>query len=235
MSSTEGTEPGEAGAHRVMMTRDVELARNDEVAAGLRLEFARRGLLVLNLLSSPGSGKTTLLQKTLARLIESGSSPGVIVGDLATENDAQRLSESRAPVVQVETGGLGYLEAGMVARAAEALGLDDLDLLFIENVGNLVCPADYDLGEGVRVVLLSVTEGEDKPLKYPSAFRSAQVVIVSKTDMAEPAGFDRRAALANIRAVAPDARIFELSSRTGAGLDAWCDYLREAVERRSTA
>jgi hydrogenase nickel incorporation protein HypB len=168
------------------------------------------------------------LQKTLMRL-QPETRVGVIVGDLATDNDARRLNETGAPVVQIETGGLCHLEADMVARAAHALGLDDLDLLFIENVGNLVCPAGYDLGEAVRVVLLSVTEGEDKPLKYPTAFQKADAVVVSKIDMAEAAGFDREAALANIRAIAPTARIFELSSRTGAGIDAWCDYLRTAA------
>jgi hydrogenase nickel incorporation protein HypB len=213
---------------RLVMVREAVLSKNDRAAAELRSEFTRLGLGVFNLLSSPGSGKTALLQKTLMRL-QPETRVGVIVGDLATDNDARRLNETGAPVVQIETGGLCHLEADMVARAAHALGLDDLDLLFIENVGNLVCPAGYDLGEAVRVVLLSVTEGEDKPLKYPTAFQKADAVVVSKIDMAEAAGFDREAALANIRAIAPTARIFELSSRTGAGIDAWCDYLRTAA------
>jgi hydrogenase nickel incorporation protein HypB len=219
-----GTEPE---GRRMVLVREAVLSKNDRAAAELRGEFARLGLGVFNLLSSPGSGKTTLLQTTLKRL-QPETRAGVIVGDLATDNDARRLNETGAPVVQIETGGLCHLEADMVARAARVLGLDGLDLLFIENVGNLVCPAGYDLGEAVRVVLLSVTEGEDKPLKYPTAFQKADAVVVSKIDMAEAAGFDRAAALADIRAIAPTARIFELSSRTGAGIDAWCDYLRSA-------
>lgn len=225
---SEGSPVTPAEGRRVVMVHEAVLSKNDRMAAELRDEFARRGLGVFNLLSSPGSGKTALLQKTLARL-QPETRAGVIVGDLATDNDARRLSETGAPVVQIETGGLCHLEADMVARAARALGLDDLDLLFIENVGNLVCPAGYDLGEAVRVVLLSVTEGEDKPLKYPTAFQKADAVVVSKVDMSEAAGFDRDLALANIRAIAPTARIFELSSRTGAGMDAWCEFLRSAA------
>lgn len=236
MASAPGPDANEtdaAGERRVVAVREAVLSKNDRAAARLREEFARRGLGVFNLLSSPGSGKTTLLQKTLVRLAPE-TRAGVIVGDLATDNDARRLSETGAPVIQIETGGLCHLEADMVFRAAQALGLDGLDLLFIENVGNLVCPAGYDLGEAVRVVLLSVTEGEDKPLKYPTAFRKADAVVVSKTDMAEAAGFDRETALANIRTAAPDARVFELSARTGAGLDEWCAFLREAA-RPSTS
>ncbi len=214
------------GGRRLLSVHQAVLSKNDRAAAQLRDEFARRGIRVLNVLSSPGSGKTTLLQKTLERL-GPDSRAGVIVGDLATDNDARRLERTGAPVVQIETGGLCHLEADMVWRAAQALGLDGLDLLFIENVGNLVCPAGYDLGEAVRVVLLSVTEGEDKPLKYPTAFQKADAVVVSKTDMAEAAGFDRQAALAAVRSAAPGARVFELSARTGDGLDAWCDFLRE--------
>jgi hydrogenase nickel incorporation protein HypB len=230
MASVQGPDPAEDAdaadaGRRVVMVCEAVLSKNERLAAELREEFARRGLGVFNLLSSPGSGKTTLLQKTLMRL-QPETRAGVIVGDLATDNDAQRLSETGAPVVQIETGGLCHLEADMIARAAKALGLDDLDLLFIENVGNLVCPAGYDLGEAVRVVLLSVTEGEDKPLKYPTAFQKADAVVVSKTDMSEPAGFDRDLALANIRKIAPKARVFELSARTGAGMDAWCEFLR---------
>jgi hydrogenase nickel incorporation protein HypB len=233
MTCTHGADPGEdhgeapAVGRRMVMVREAVLSKNDRLAAELRADFVRRGLGVFNLLSSPGSGKTTLLQQTLLRL-QPETRAGVIVGDLATDNDARRLSETGAPVVQIETGGLCHLEADMVDRAARALGLDDLDLLFIENVGNLVCPAGYDLGEAVCVVLLSVTEGEDKPLKYPTAFQKAHAVVVSKIDMSEPAGFDRDAALANIRAIAPDARVFELSSRTGAGMDAWCAFVRSA-------
>ena len=194
------------------------LSKNDRLAERNRGDFEARGLCVLNVLSSPGSGKTALLQRTLADL-GGRLRAGVIVGDLATDNDARRIRSAGAPAVQITTGSVCHLDAEMVARAAGSLDLDDLDLLIIENVGNLVCPASYDLGEAVRVVLLSVTEGEDKPLKYPAAFQSAQVVVVSKMDLAEAAGFDREAALANIRRVAPHATIFEVSARTGSGME----------------
>jgi hydrogenase nickel incorporation protein HypB len=202
------------------------LSKNDRFAAALRQLFQERGIGVVNMMSSPGSGKTTLLQRTIAAL-GTARRAGVIVGDLATDNDAKRLAATGAPVVQIETGTLCHLEADMVSRAAQGLGLDDLDLLFIENVGNLVCPAGYDLGEASRVVLLSVTEGEDKPLKYPTAFHRANIVVVTKIDLAEAVEFDRTTALENIRRVNPTVRVFEVSARTGAGLDAWCAYLAE--------
>ena len=157
---------------------------------------------------------------------------GIIVGDLATDNDARRLRESGAPVVQITTGTVCHLEAEMVGRALGQMDLGGLDLLIIENVGNLVCPASYDLGEDFRVVLLSVTEGEDKPLKYPPMFNAADAVIISKIDLAEPCGFEREAALANIRKVSPKAQVFELSAKTGVGMAAWCDHLVEAHEAR---
>ena len=157
------------------------------------------------------------------------------MGDLATDNDARRIRSAGAPAVQITTGTVCHLDAEMVARAAGSLDLDDLDLLIIENVGNLVCPASYDLGESVRVVLLSVTEGEDKPLKYPAAFQSAQVVVVSKMDLAEAAGFDREAALANIRRVAPHATIFEVSARTGSGMEHWYAHLESGLRHRQHA
>ena len=152
---------------------------------------------------------------------------GVIVGDLATDNDAARLRTTGAPVVQIATGTLCHLEAGMVAEAMKKLDLRALHLLAVENVGNLVCPAAFDLGEAARVVLLSVTEGEDKPLKYPPMFHSADVVIVTKTDLQQAVGFDRETALRNIRRASPSARIFELSASSAEGLAAWCDYLFE--------
>src|SRR5450759_4734350 len=186
--------------------------------------FHARGLLVLNVLSSPGSGKTTFIRETV-RLLGKRLKTGVIVGDLATDNDAQRLRESGAPVVQITTGTVCHLEAEMVAHALKQLDLKGLELLIIENVGNLVCPASYDLGEDLRVVLLSVTEGEDKPLKYPPMFQSADVVLISKIDLAQACDYDRDKALANIRRVAPKARVFETSAKTGQGMDAWCEFL----------
>lgn len=200
------------------------LDKNNRLAERNRGFFHARGLLVLNILSSPGSGKTTLVSETIRRL--SGRlKAGVIVGDLATDNDARRLRETGASVVQVTTGTVCHLEAEMVARAVAQLDLAGLNLLIIENVGNLVCPASYDLGEDLRVVLLSVTEGEDKPLKYPPMFQSAGAAVVSKVDLAAACGYDRDTALRNLGQLAPGATIFELSARTGAGMEAWCDFL----------
>jgi hydrogenase nickel incorporation protein HypB len=200
------------------------LGHNATLAAQNRRRFQEAGLRVLNLISSPGSGKTALLERTLIDLRDR-ISVGVIVGDLETDNDAQRLRGKGAPIVQITTGGYCHLEAGMVARAADILDLTALNLLFIENVGNLVCPAAYDLGEDTRIALLSVTEGEDKPLKYPVIFRNADVVIVTKMDLADAVGLDREALRRNLRLAAPQALLFELSARTGVGLDAWYDYL----------
>jgi len=210
--------------HQVLNLNTGILNANDRAAEQNRGAFKALNLLVLNVVSSPGAGKTTLLTKTLNEL-KGRLRCGVIVGDLATDNDAARLRTTGAPVVQIATGTLCHLEAGMVAEAMRQLDLRALDLLIIENVGNLVCPASFDLGEAVRVVVHSVTEGEDKPLKYPPMFHSADVVVVTKTDMAAAAGFDRELALKNIRQASPRAKIFELSARSGDGVAAWCDYL----------
>ena len=215
-----------AEARRTVEVRESILGKNDRLAERNRGFFNARGLLVLNVLSSPGSGKTTFLRET-ARTVGPGLKTGVIVGDLATDNDAQRLRESGAPVVQITTGTVCHLEAEMVAHAVKQLNLEGLKLLIIENVGNLVCPASYDLGEDLRVVLLSVTEGEDKPLKYPPMFQSADVVIISKIDLAQACGFDRDLALANIRRAAPKAQVFEISARTGQGMDVWREFLTQ--------
>ena len=206
--------------------RERLLSKNDRVALQNRESFQSRGLLVLNLLSSPGSGKTTLIERMVSAQGHHAPRIGVIVGDLATENDAQRIRAAGATALQITTGTACHLEADMVAQAASHLDLGNLDLLVIENVGNLVCPAAYDLGETLRVVLLSVTEGEDKPLKYPTAFQSADVVLLTKVDIAEAVGFDRETAIANIRRMAPQARLFELSARSGEGMGDWLMYLR---------
>jgi hydrogenase nickel incorporation protein HypB len=208
-------------------------AKNAALAQENRERFRARGLFVLNILSSPGAGKTTLLERTLTDL-RGRARGGVIVGDLATDNDARRLERSGAPAVQITTGTICHLEAAMVARACAELKLDDLDILFIENVGNLVCPASHDLGEEVRVVLFSVTEGEDKPLKYPTVFKTAHAVLLSKIDLAEAAGFDRAQALENIRRMVPQAVVFELSARTGQGMAAWYDFLLARLRRQET-
>jgi hydrogenase nickel incorporation protein HypB len=204
------------------------LDKNDRLAERNRGYFMAKGLLVLNVLSSPGSGKTTFLERTAADLA-GRLRLGVIVGDLETDNDARRLRKSGVPAVQITTGSVCHLDAEMVARAMERLPLDDLDVLVIENVGNLVCPASYDLGESLRVVLLSVTEGEDKPLKYPVMFKTAHAIVVNKMDIAEAVGYDRETALANIRRIAPGVNILEVSARTGQGMDAWYQYLDEAI------
>ena len=222
------------GQHRVLEVRQAILEKNDRLAERNRGFFHARGLLVLNVLSSPGSGKTTFIRETV-RLLGKRLKTGVIVGDLATDNDAQRLRESGAPVVQITTGTVCHLEAEMVAHALKELDLKGLDLLVIENVGNLVCPASYDLGEDLRVVLLSVTEGEDKPLKYPPMFQSAGVAVVSKMDLATACDYNRDTALANLSRLAPNAPVFELSAKTGKGMDAWCEFLiqqHQAIKAR---
>lgn len=213
-----------SNGHRTVTIAQKILDKNDRLAERNRGYFAAKGLLVLNVVSSPGSGKTAFLEKTISDLKERIKA-GVIVGDLETDNDAHRLSDAGAPAVQIVTGTVCHLEAQMVARAAGQLDLDVLELLIIENVGNLVCPASYDLGENLRIVLLSVTEGEDKPLKYPTMFKSADVVVINKIDIAEAVGFDREKALANIKRVAPEATLFEVSARTGAGMEDWYKYL----------
>ncbi len=209
---------------RTVEIREAILAKNDRLAERNRGFFHARGVLVLNVLSSPGSGKTTFLKETLVRL-RGKLGAGVIVGDLATDNDAERLRQSGAPVVQITTGTVCHLEAEMVSRALKQIDLAPLDLLIIENVGNLVCPASYDLGEDLRVVLLSVTEGEDKPLKYPPMFQAADVVVVSKMDLAQACSFDGDLLLRNLRRVAPKARVFETSAKSGQGMDDWCSFL----------
>ncbi len=204
------------------------MEKNTRIAERNRGYFRAKNLLVLNVVSSPGSGKTTFIRETAVRL-NGKLRVGVVVGDLATDNDAARLKTSGIPVIQITTGTVCHLDADMVAKAAEQLPLDQLDVLVIENVGNLVCPADYDLGENLRVVLLSTTEGEDKPLKYPPMFHSANVAIVTKSDLAGAAGFDRDQALGNLHRVSHHAQVFELSAKSGAGMDGWLNYLEKQL------
>ena len=201
--------------------------------AGLRGRYEAAGVLVLNLVSSPGTGKTAFLERTLRELRTSGAKVAALVGDLETDNDARRLAASGAPVRQINTHGICHLEAEMIGKHLDGWELADLDYLFIENVGNLVCPSSYDLGEKIRVALLSVTEGEDKPLKYPTLFNSADAAIITKIDIAEPCGFDRAAALKNLNEIRPGIRIFETSAKTGAGMPDWLAYLAEEKSQRS--
>ena len=210
---------------RILEVRTRILKKNDELARAMRERFTAAGVLVVNMVSSPGTGKTALLRETLLRLRGRGLAVAAIVGDLETDNDARRLAESGAPVRQIETHGLCHLEADMIERRLEGWKIADLDCLFIENVGNLVCPTSWDLGESVRAALLSVTEGEDKPLKYPGLFNTSDVAVITKTDLAGPCDFDRAAAHANILAVRPGMRIIEASVRSGAGVEDWIDYL----------
>lgn len=219
--------------YRVVQIEQSILRKNDALAAALRARFTASGTLVVNLLSSPGSGKTTLLQETLRRLAPRYR-VGALVGDQATDNDARRLAESGAPVRQITTAAECRLDADMIGKALAGWDAGDLDVLFIENVGNLICPAEYDLGEDLRAVLFSVTEGEDKPLKYPLAFNTSQVALVTKIDIAQAVGFDRAAAHRSMRDVNPEIVILETSARAGTGIDAWIDLL-EARLREKTA
>jgi hydrogenase nickel incorporation protein HypB len=209
---------------RLIEVRKNVLKQNDLVARELRERFRSSGLFAVSLVSSPGSGKTAFLERILTSL-RSDYRVAALTGDLATENDAQRLARSQAPVKQITTGTLCHLEAAMVQNALEGWEPERLDFLFIENVGNLVCPSSYDLGEDLRLVLLSVTEGEDKPLKYPSIFNSADVAIVTKVDLAEAVEFDWDAAYNNIQAVRPGMPVFQVSSKTGMGMEKLLNFL----------
>ncbi len=221
---------------RVVEIQQSILRKNDDLARALRGRFGASNTLVVNLLSSPGSGKTTLLEATL-RALAPAYRVGALVGDQATRNDADRLERSGAPVRQITTAAECRLDADMIGKALAGWDALPLDILFIENVGNLICPAEYDLGEDLRVVLTAVTEGEDKPLKYPLAFNTSHLALITKTDIAEAVGFDRSAAHDAIRRVHPDIDILELACRTGAGMQAWYDLLaaRLRTKREATA
>ncbi|MFD7081710.1 hydrogenase nickel incorporation protein HypB [Streptomyces sp. NPDC059918] len=203
---------------RVVDLKQAVLAKNDSAAHTLRAELGARGTTVVNLLSSPGSGKTALLERELGLARERGVPVAALTADLATENDALRLARSGVPVKQVLTDGLCHLEAHMLGRHLDGWMPEDTRLLFVENVGNLVCPASYDLGESLRVVLASVTEGEDKPLKYPTAFGLAQLVVVTKTDIAQAVEFDEAAFRAHVQQVNPGVEVVLTSARRGEGL-----------------
>ena len=215
---------------RVSLERKV-LSENDRIAAELRARFQEYGVLCLNIISSPGSGKTSLLERTLESL-PLNERIAVLTGDIQTDNDAARLRRFHFPVKQITTGGTCHLDARMIERHLSDWRIEDLDLLLIENVGNLVCPSSYDLGEAAKIVLLSVTEGEDKPLKYPSIFFKSDLLILTKTDLLPYVPFDIEAAAENARRVHPGMEIVKVSSLNGNGLDEWLVWLEQ---RRKTA
>ncbi len=214
---------------RILEVRTKILKKNDETARAMRGRFESQGVVVVNIVASPGTGKTAFLEETLARLHARGIPVAAVVGDLETDNDARRLARSGVPVRQIMTHGLCHLEAEMVQAHLDGWDLSGLHYLFIENVGNLVCPTSWDLGESVRLAMLSVTEGEDKPLKYPGLFNTADLVAITKMDLANACEFDRDLAVANLEAVRPGIRVLETSAKTGQGIDAW---LTELAERR---
>lgn len=205
------------------------LAKNNHIAHHNREFFAEKNIYVLNVLSSPGAGKTTFIQKMLSDL-KNTYKTAVIVGDLATDNDSKKIAQVTDQVVQITTGDVCHLEADMVRKALKNLNLDNCQLLIIENVGNLVCPSAYDLGENERIAILSVTEGEDKPLKYPTLFKTANVVIINKMDIAQVVEFDLQLAINNIKNIAPQAEIFTVSARTGEGMQQWYNYLQQKIQ-----
>lgn len=225
---TPAVDPAVAGERKTVDLHLPLLAKNNQAAAENREFFRARRMLALNLVSSPGSGKTTLLSRTLD---EFGlqTKCAVVVGDLETDNDARRLARPHAPVAQITTGTACHLDAEMVRRSVATLALADVRVMFIENVGNLVCPAEFDLGEELRVVLLSTTEGEEKPLKYPPIFKTAHVVLMTKIDVADALGFNRALAAENVRRIAPQAKLILLSARSGEGLAEWYDLLRSRL------
>jgi hydrogenase nickel incorporation protein HypB len=213
---------------RLVQVRQQVLKQNDAAARALRQRFHDAGVFVVSLVSSPGAGKTAFLEKVLGCL-RARFRVAALVGDLATDNDARRLARAQAPIRQILTGTVCHLEADMVAKALVGWDLGELDFLFLENVGNLVCPSSYDLGEELRLVLLSVTEGEDKPLKYPPIFNTADVAVLTKTDLAAAVEFDRAAAQQSIESVRPGMQVFEVSAKTGEGMLSWLRYLESRL------
>ena len=213
---------------RLVEVRQKVLKHNDLVARALRQQFHEAGIFVVSLVSSPGAGKTAFLERVLTES-RGKYKVAALVGDLATDNDAMRLARSGAPVKQITTGTVCHLEAEMVKNAIDHWLPDQLQILFLENVGNLVCPSSYDLGEDLRLVLMSVTEGEDKPLKYPTIFNTADVAVITKMDLAEAVEFDRSAAHRNIQAVRPGMSILEVSAKTGVGMNHWSTLLKSRL------
>lgn len=225
--------PVEPGATTVSVLQNL-LQKNDDQAAHNRAHFDTRGILAVNLMSSPGSGKTALLEATI-KALKSEFAIAVIEGDLETENDAERIRAQGVPAHQIVTGTACHLDAHLVHDALHHMNLDGLDILFIENVGNLVCPASFDLGQHVNVTLLSVAEGDDKPAKYPVMFRAADAVLITKTDLLPFLDdFDPARSEAHVRNLANSAPVFELSARKALGMDAWMNWLRDQIEAQRT-
>jgi len=216
---------------RVVEIQRKALSANEERAARLRRRFAEDGTLVINLISSPGSGKTTLLEATIRRLRDDLRF-GVLEGDVATERDADRIRALGVPAHQILTGGACHLDAGLVEHGLEHAAFDVLDVLFIENVGNLICPTNYDLGEDFKVALLSVTEGDDKPFKYPAIFSKAELTVVTKADLLPHLPFDLGAVQSQVATLRPDGRLLVTSSTTGEGIEAWCSLITERLETK---
>ena len=206
---------------------------NDTMAEQNRKMFSEKGIFVLNVMSSPGSGKTAILEKTLSFIMPDIKS-AVIVGDICTSNDADILAKTNVPVVQVNTGEFGgdcHLAAHVIGNAANNLDLDDIDFLIVENVGNLVCPAEFDIGESARIVVLSVTEGEDKPVKYPLMFRECNAALLNKVDLLPYLDYDKEMAIGYIHQIHPDMPVFEISAKTEEGFDPWIDWLKKKVRQ----
>jgi hydrogenase nickel incorporation protein HypB len=214
---------------RLVEVRQNILKQNDVLARSLRQRFEAAGVYVVSLVSSPGSGKTMLLEQTLSQLRAQGYRVAALVGDLATENDAARLARSNAPVRQIITGTVCHLDADMVERSLDEWELNDCDCLFIENVGNMVCPSSYDLGENLRIVLMSVTEGEDKPLKYPTIFNTADVALITKMDLAAAVEFDLAGACGSIQSVRPGMQVLQVSAKTGDGMAEYLGLLEARI------
>lgn len=219
--------------NRVPMERKV-LSENDRLAAGLRNRFLEHDVLCVNLISSPGSGKTSLLQRTLESFPKTKRA-AVLTGDIQTENDANRLKRFGFPVKQITTGGTCHLDARMIEKHLEDWNLEDIDVLFIENVGNLVCPSSYDLGEAAKIVVLSVTEGDDKPLKYPSIFFKSELLVISKVDLLPYVPFDMETAIENARRVHPGMDIVKVSCLNGSGFHEWIQWLEKRTNDFLTA
>src|SRR5450631_2179771 len=218
------------GKRTVIAIEEDILAKNNRLASFNRALFKDKGIFVLNLVSSPGSGKTTLLERTLRDLKERFRC-AVIEGDQQTDNDARRIAATGVPVKQINTGAGCHLDAHMIMHGTDTFDLDNLDILLVENVGNLVCPAAFDLGENHKVVVLSVTEGEDKPLKYPQMFHNSTVMLLNKTDLLPHLDFDVELCRQYARRVSPDITIFEISARSGEGMDAWYQWLEAGMAR----